>query len=128
MKGVIEIEFDLNASEMGKRIKKKLTELNLKQTDLVELTGISKTAISNYILGNRIPDTKSIFLISNSLNISIEWILTGKENINDLSKEEKKIIEKFRQLDTYHKNVADHELYKLLELQNSKININKNLG
>lgn len=128
MKGVIEIEFDLNASEMGKRIKKKLTELNLKQTDLVELTGISKTAISNYILGNRIPDTKSIFLISNSLNISIEWILTGKENINDLSKEEKKIIEKFRQLDTYHKNVADHELYKLLELQNSKNNINKNLG
>ena len=65
--------------EIGNRIELKLKEFSLKQKDLVKLTGLSKNAISNYISGNRIPDTASIYKLSTVLKTSIEWLLTGDE-------------------------------------------------
>lgn len=95
---MITIKVNLNAKEIGNRIKSTLKQLNLKQTDLVNGTKISKTAISNYILGNRIPDTYSIYTIANFLNVSIEWLLTGEEKKVSLPKEESNILDKYKLL------------------------------
>lgn len=73
---------NLSATDIGLRIKCKLDEFNLKQKDLVELTNLSKNTISNYISGNRIPDTNAIYKISKVLNTSIEWLLTGEKSSN----------------------------------------------
>ena len=64
---------------IGTRIIERMKVLGLKQVDIIRETGISKTAISNYVNGNRIPDTLSIYKLSQALETSIEWILTGKE-------------------------------------------------
>ena len=50
----------LNANEIGNRIRLKIKESGLKQKDIVESSGISKAALSNYISGNRVPDTEAI--------------------------------------------------------------------
>ena len=68
----------LNAIEIGNRIKEKQKEKNFKQKDIIEKTGISKAAISNYISGTRVPDTESALKLSLVLETSIEWLLTGK--------------------------------------------------
>lgn len=70
---------NLSGIDIGNRIKLKLNELNLKQKDLTILASLSKNAVSNYISGNRIPDTMSILKISKALNVSIEWLLTGEK-------------------------------------------------
>ncbi len=73
---------NFSSVEVGNRIDAKMKDLNLKQKDLVKMTGLSKNAISNYISGNRIPDTTSIYKLSTVLKVSIEWLLTGI-SIND---------------------------------------------
>lgn len=90
---------------VGMRITERMNILGLKQVNIINTTGISKTAISNYVNGNRIPDTMSIYKLSKILKVSIEWLLTGtqmKTERNDsepLSEMENDIISMFRQLD-----------------------------
>lgn len=99
-----------NFSNIGVRISEKMDELDLKQVDICRITGISKNAISNYVNGNRVPDTMAVYKLSKALKVSIEWILTGEEAISpekDISKselismtsDEVDMITKFRELD-----------------------------
>lgn len=63
---------------VGLRIQELLDNLGVKQADVVRETGISKNALSNYVNGNRIPDNKALYALSKFFNVSMEWILTGK--------------------------------------------------
>lgn len=65
-------------SETGKRIKFLMNLNDMKQIDICKVTGISKNAISNYISGNRIPDTVSLYKLAEYFSVSMEWLLTGK--------------------------------------------------
>lgn len=95
-----------NFSDIGKRIGEQMNRLDLKQVDLCRITGLSKNAISNYINGNRVPDTLAVYKLSQALKTSIEWILIGGEDSDFssvdstkeliLSEEEKEIIYKVR--------------------------------
>lgn len=86
----------LDAIKIGERIKEKQLEYGYKQKEIIEKTGISKAAISNYVNGNRIPDTESALKLSNVLNISMEWLLTGKTTNENLSLEEQLLLDAYR--------------------------------
>jgi len=86
----------LNANEIGSRIRLKIKESGLKQKDIVESSGISKAALSNYISGNRVPDTEAIYKISKELGTSIEWILTGEYTNENFSEDEIRIIQAYK--------------------------------
>lgn len=60
---------------IAERIKEGMELRNLKQADLVELTGISKGALSSYISGHYVPKQNNIFLISKALNVSESWLM-----------------------------------------------------
>ena len=60
----------LNSIEIGTRIKERQKILGLKQKDIIEKTGISKAAISNYVNGGRIPEAEALYKISKILNTS----------------------------------------------------------
>ena len=57
------------------RIKEGMEIRSLKQADLVEMTGISKGALSSYISGRYVPKQINIYLISKALNVSEAWLL-----------------------------------------------------
>lgn len=95
----------LDAKMIGERIKEKLTEHGYKQKELIEKTGISKAAISNYMNGNRVPDTESVLKISNILETSVEWLLTGRTTNENLTPEEKNIINAYRNSDSRTKEI-----------------------
>lgn len=57
------------------RIKEGMEIRGLKQSDLVEKTGISKGALSSYISGRYAPKQNNIYLISKALNISESWLM-----------------------------------------------------
>ena len=48
---------------IAERIKEGMEIRNLKQADLVEMTGISKGALSSYISGHYLPKQNNIFLM-----------------------------------------------------------------
>lgn len=64
-------------------LSKLLEERGLKQTDLVNLTGIPSSLISNYIKGVKSPGLKNALKIANALGVSLE-ALSGKEELKPL--------------------------------------------
>lgn len=60
------------------RIIQLLKEQRMRQIDLANACGISANAITNYIKKQRIPDTKSLYLMAQTLNTTMEWLLTGE--------------------------------------------------
>lgn len=69
-----------NFSGVGERIALLLSSLNTKQSEVYKAIDISKNAMSNYVNGNRIPDTKALYKLSKFFNTSMEWLLTGEGN------------------------------------------------
>ena len=58
----------------SKRIQKAMELRGLKQTDLVEKTGIRKGALSSYISGRYSPKQNNTFLIAKALNVNEAWL------------------------------------------------------
>lgn len=59
----------------AERIKEGMELRQLKQSDLVKKTGISKGALSSYISGRYVPKQNNIFLIAKALNVSESWLM-----------------------------------------------------
>lgn len=60
---------------IAERIKEGMEIRQLKQTDLVEKTGISKGALSSYISGRYQPKQNNIYLIAKALDVSEAWLM-----------------------------------------------------
>lgn len=71
------------------RLISRIKELGLKQADICQETGLSTTAVSNYCTGKRLPDTLSLYKIAMVLKVPMEWILTGKNQTNEESEQER---------------------------------------
>lgn len=73
---------------ISERIKEALEIRDMKQTDLVKLTGITKGALSSYISGAYEPKQRNIYKIAQALNVNEAWLMgydvsMGKEKINN---------------------------------------------
>lgn len=62
----------------GERIKKILEIKRLNQLALSKLIHIGQSTISQYIKGTKTPSDAVLYRISNELNISYDWLSTGK--------------------------------------------------
>ena len=70
---------------IGKRIQSRRKQLGLTQEHLAEQMNVSVQMISNLERGNKAIRIDNLVNLSNILNISTDYILTGKETITDLS-------------------------------------------
>lgn len=59
---------------VSERLQKILDEKNVKQADLARSTGISRGAISNYVLGRYEPKADIIGKLAKALNCSATWL------------------------------------------------------
>ncbi len=86
---------------ISKRIKQRLKQLNLKQKDLVEQTGHSKSTINKIVNRTVTPRVDLLIPISRVLDVSIDWLVANerKEKANDKSKVEDEIINILRHVD-----------------------------
>ena len=60
---------------ISERIKEGLQIRNMKQADLVSLTGIGKSSISTYISGEYEPKQRNISKIAKALNVNEAWLM-----------------------------------------------------
>lgn len=85
-------------STTSQRIQEGLELRGLKQTDLVEKTGISKGALSSYISGRYTPKQNNIYLIAKALDVNEAWLMGAdvpmERKDNSLTKRDTKDIEK----------------------------------
>lgn len=62
-------------SNTSKRISEMMDKLELKQSDIVAKTGITKSALSNYIHGTREPRQDQISKIADPFKINPAWLM-----------------------------------------------------
>lgn len=58
-----------------KRMRKAMEMKNVKQVDLVEKTGLNKSAISQYYSGKFEPKQDGVYLIAKALNVNEAWLM-----------------------------------------------------
>lgn len=66
------------------RLKEYMNANNLRQVDIIEMSGLSKSYISNVINGRRSPNEDLLKSLSEHSGKSINWWLTGSEDYNNL--------------------------------------------
>ena len=57
------------------RIRKALSIRNMRQADLCEKAGISKSTLSEYLKGRYVPKQDKTFLIAQALNVDPVWLM-----------------------------------------------------
>ena len=73
---------DLNA--IGRRIQSRRKQLTLTQEQLAEMMNVSIQMVSNLERGNKAIRIDNLIRLSEILDISTDYILTGKETTEDL--------------------------------------------
>jgi len=88
--------------EVGLRLKKLRETLDLSQSKLARLLGVSQSAISKWEAGERDIPTAVLLKLKRRLNVNLDWLLSGEGEMFAISQAEKssltpEIIEFFKQ-------------------------------
>lgn len=93
-----------NMNKIGTRIRARRKELNITQLQIQAQTSISSGNLSSIENGKYLPSAITLLELSKILECSVEWILTGKSQINEnaeiLDIKESELIRLFRELTT----------------------------
>lgn len=74
--------------EIGTQIKNRRKELNMTQEELSLKLNVSRSAVSNWESGRNYPDMQTMIRISETLNVSLDYLLKGDtETISQLSED-----------------------------------------
>ena len=116
-----------------KRIRQAMELRGIKSVDLVQATGLGKSAISQYISGKYEPKQVAIHKIAKALNVSEAWLMgydvpiqRAEEIKTVVSKEEKELLDMYHKLDALDKK----ELFKWIayRLTDEKYDVKKELS
>ncbi len=101
--------------KVNERIITMINEKNIKIADLSRKTGISQSTITNWVKRDSSPNADMIQAIATAFNVSIEFLITGKEPNTDLTSAEQELLTAFRGLDdiSQTKIIGIVEGYKL---------------
>jgi len=83
------------------RLRKAMEIRDMKQADLVERTGLSKSAISQYYSGIYEPKQKALYKIAKALNVNEAWLMGYDVPMERLM---------------YEKNAAEVELLECIQV------------
>lgn len=117
-------------NNFSERLRYALKSAGYTQKRITEELSLSKNAITNYVKG-RIPDATILYKLSKTLNVTMEWLLTGEDpNQQNSSNEESKVEHILGKLsdEEIHfiellRNLDDHEKAKIegmLELKTAE--------
>ena len=118
----------VKTSSTSLRLQEIMDKKQLKQADLARMTGISRGAISNYVLGRYEPKSDVISKFAKSLNCSEMWLWgydvpmerpIGKStNTIEVTEDEQKLLDLFRL-------VPENQQQMVLQMIEIALNTNK---
>lgn len=109
---------------ISQRIKEGLEIRGMKQSELVEITGIGKSSISTYISGAYEPKQKNIYKIAKALNVNEAWLMgldvemdrVTTINKLDVTQDELNLLDNYKKLNELGKNEANKRVAELTEI------------
>ena len=108
--------------EIIERIFMILKEKNIKSVEISKKLGINQSVISTWKSRKKNPPAEYLIQICEVLNVSIEYLLTGKEIINEnmLTLEEQELLNKYRKLNDRYKGKLETYAEVYIKEQNEK--------
>lgn len=108
-------------SNTSERLKQILKEKNWTQAKLVHLTGISKSAISQYLSNRNEPKQDNIYKMSKALNVNEAWLMgydVAKERnvLSIFNQDNKEQSDEITILNRGMKKMTEEQQKKLLEV------------
>lgn len=103
----------INVAEFVQRIDALLKERNEKRLSLAERCGFSLQSITEWSRRNSMPSADKVFAIADYLGVTIEWLLTGKED-SGLSAKDRDLLRKYNSLSDRDKRAVDALIASLL--------------
>lgn len=109
----------------GQRLKELMRKMNIKQIDISEIAGISKSCVSRYVRDDFQPKQDKILLISDYFGIDPLWLMgfdvpmipIGNTKQEDIAIENELLVQKYSQLETRNKRLIVNQIDLLLEMQ-----------
>ena len=96
---------------VGEKIQELLDWGGKNQKELAELSGVSQSAISDYIRNIRIPSIEAAQKIADALVVSL-WVLLNGEALPvtalDMTEKERRLIGEYRRLTGSEREAVDH--------------------
>ena len=101
----------------AERIKLAMELKGIKQSDICKVTGIPKSAMSQYVSGSFEPKQNRIYLIAKALNVSEAWLMGIDVPMQRLEKviDEDTLTDKERQLLDLFRLLTDEEQDHILQ-------------
>lgn len=98
---------DVNYIDVFDRVNSELRKKRIKKEFLASVCGCSDSSISAWANGTRTPSCTYMARIADYLDVSLEWLLFGKEKETDgdLSTEERELVDAYRHLSSQSKIV-----------------------
>ena len=96
-----------------------MKQKNIKNKELAECLGVNQTVISAWKKRGNSPPAENIVQICKLLNISYEYLLTGKEK-EALTKQETELINNFRLLEPEEKEMIIKKIERILPDQETQ--------
>lgn len=75
----------------AERLQEAMELRNMKQVDLINITGIKKSALSQYVSGKILPRQNNIYKLAKALNVNEAWLMGYDVDIKRISTDEKNI-------------------------------------
>lgn len=118
---------------ISQRIKEGLEIRGMKQSELVEKTGIGKSSISTYISGAYEPKQRNIYKIAKALNVNEAWLIgldvemdrISTVNKLEVTQDELNLLNNYKKLNNLGKTEANKRVEELTEI-NKYTNIASN--
>jgi transcriptional regulator with XRE-family HTH domain len=106
---------------MGPRLIQLRRRYKLSQTELGELCGVSKAAVSQWETGGAMPELRKLLALRAQLDFSLDWLLTGEEHpsSNDEAAASQPAERRFAQRRSEHRRAFDRR--RLDRRRNSEI-------
>ena len=98
----------MSNSTFWKNVKDLLTFNGILNKELAAKTEMNLGTLNNQISANKLPDLESAYKIAQVLNVSLEYLLTGKsskQNDPNISYEDKNLLESYHRLSEHDKKV-----------------------
>ncbi|MBZ4670592.1 MAG: helix-turn-helix domain protein [Oscillospiraceae bacterium] len=88
------------------RIQYLMEQNNITSSKLCSDLGLAKSSITDWKKGKAKPSVEALIKISRYFNVSLDWLITGKEYEKKISDEELEILEIYNRLDSEKKAEA----------------------
>ena len=92
----------MKISDSRHRLKELMEMLNINQTEFCHRTGLNKSALSNYLNGDRVPRQDKIALIADAFGVDPAWLMgydTAPYAMPNITTEEEMFILEYRSAD-----------------------------